>query len=95
MKLLLAKVKGLRIPAGDVEKFQFLVRYERKLHGQTRTVQLTKDVLNEKIKLHRQWMQAVENMPKDTPCHAHTNKRMAYRADLEQIRVIALPADER
>ena len=58
-------------------------------------MQLTKEVITEKIELHSQWMKAVENMPKDTPCHAHTNERMAHRADLEQIRDITFPADVR
>ena len=34
-------------------------------------------------------------MPEHTPRHAHTDKRIAHRADFELIRNIALPADGR
>ena len=40
-------------------------------------------------------MKAVENIPEDTPCHAHTNERMAHRAELEVIRDTAPLADGR
>ena len=40
-------------------------------------------------------MKTVENMPEDIPCNAHTNERMAHRAELEVIRDIAWPADGR
>ena len=40
-------------------------------------------------------MKAVDNIPEDIPCHAHTNERMAYRAELKVIRKTAQPADGR
>ena len=40
-------------------------------------------------------MKTVENMPEDIPCNAHTNERMAHRAELEVIRDTALPTDGR
>ena len=79
-ELLLATVKRLGLSSGDAEDFEFLVSYEKKQFGQTRPVRATKDILHEKIKLHKQWMNAVENMPEDIPCHAHTNERIAHRA---------------
>ena len=71
------------LPGGYVEAFAFLEKYGKKLYGKTRTEQLTNDVLNEKIELHKQGMTTVENMPEDIPFHAHTNERMAHRADLQ------------
>ena len=70
--MLLAIVERMELPGEDIEAFAFLGRYETRLYGQTRSVQLIKEVLQEKIELHRLWMKAVENMPEDTPCHAHT-----------------------
>ena len=94
--MLLVTVKRQGLPGGDVEAFAFLGRYEMRLYGQRRSVQLIKKLPEEKIEVHRQWMKAVENMSEDTLCHAHTNKkRMAHRAELKVIRDNALPANRR
>ena len=53
-EVLLATVARLGLPVGDVEAFAFLGRYKMKLYGQVRSVQLIKELLEEKIELHRQ-----------------------------------------
>ena len=58
-------------------------------------MQLIKELLDEKIELHKQWMKAAENMPEDTSCHAHANERVAHHAKLEVIKDTALPTDRR
>ena len=44
-EVLLATVARLGLPSGDVEAFAFLGRYEMRLYGQVRSVQLIKEVL--------------------------------------------------
>ena len=61
---MLATVARLGLFGGDVEAFSFLGSNAMRLYGHVRSVPLIKEVLEEKIELHRQWMKAVEKMLK-------------------------------